>query len=194
MEKKNYPPVELDELLAAEFQYIAQTATQANEDRARVSSFYLIAVGSLIAALLGTQLFDSEKFTLTIKLIFSGVFILLTLLGTSTIMQLARLRAAWHESMMAMNQLKDFAITQNPELAQAFRWKTSTLPRKYKRSSVSYYQAIEVALISGLMSSAAAFFLLLVLFASQFTLWLVTALSGVGMVFLQLKIYKWTVK
>ena len=47
-------PVELDELLAAEYDYIAQTANQANEDRARVSSFYLIAVGSLVAALFGT--------------------------------------------------------------------------------------------------------------------------------------------
>ena len=37
--------VELDELLAAEYSYIAQTANQANEDRARVSSFYLLAVG-----------------------------------------------------------------------------------------------------------------------------------------------------
>ncbi len=32
-------PLEFDELLAAEYAYIAQTANQANEDRARVSSF-----------------------------------------------------------------------------------------------------------------------------------------------------------
>ena len=47
-------PVEFDELLAAEFDNIAQTAAQATEDRARLSSFYLIAVGSLIAAMFGT--------------------------------------------------------------------------------------------------------------------------------------------
>ena len=52
MPKKTPPLVELDELLAAEYNYISQTANQANEDRARVSSFYLIAVGSLVAALL----------------------------------------------------------------------------------------------------------------------------------------------
>jgi hypothetical protein len=52
-------PVEFDELLAAEFNYIAQTAIQANEDRARVSSFYLIAVGSLVAAMFGAQYIDS---------------------------------------------------------------------------------------------------------------------------------------
>src|SRR5678816_1198770 len=146
MPKIKPPLVELDELLAAEYDYIAQTANQANEDRARVSSFYLIAVGSLVAALFGTQLFDTDKFTQTVKLMFSGLFVLLTILGTSTIMQLARLRGAWYESMLAMNQIKDFAMNQNPELINAFRWKSSTLPPRYKAGSVSYYQAVEVAL------------------------------------------------
>ena len=88
-------PLEFDELLAAEYNYIAQPAIQAHEDRARVSSFYLIAVGSLLAAIFGTQLFDPGFYSRTVNLMFSGLFILLTLLGTSTIMQLARLRAAW---------------------------------------------------------------------------------------------------
>ncbi|MFN8460695.1 MAG: hypothetical protein U0X93_02825 [Anaerolineales bacterium] len=57
-----------------EYDYIAQTAAQANEDRARISSFYLIAVGSLIAAIFGTQFFDPDFFTRRIKLIFSGIF------------------------------------------------------------------------------------------------------------------------
>ena len=59
MAENTAPPIELDELLAAEYNYIAQTANQANEDRARVSSFYLIAVVSLLAALFGTQLFTT---------------------------------------------------------------------------------------------------------------------------------------
>src|SRR6266545_3814209 len=160
MLENNPPPVELDELLAAEYDYIAQTASQANEDRARVSSFYLIAVGSLVAALFGTQFFDpnSLSHSRTINFMFSGLFILLTLLGSSTIIQLARLRAAWYESMLAMNQLKDFMVSENKRLTKAFRWKTSTLPLKYKTGSVSYYQAVEVAFISGLMLGAATFF------------------------------------
>src|SRR5688500_20155430 len=98
MPKNIAPHVELDELLASEYEYITHTANQANEDRARVSSFYLIAVGSLVAALFGTQIFDPNFFSQTINLMFGGLFTLLTLLGTSTIMQLARLRAAWYES------------------------------------------------------------------------------------------------
>ena len=134
-------PVEFDELLASEFDYIAQTAAQATEDRARVSSFYLIAVGSLIAAMFGTQ-FTGMRSSLpaTINLMFSGLFLLLTLLGTSTIMQLARLRVAWYESMLAMNQLKDYMISENKPLAKAFRWQSSTLPPKYRTNSVSYFK------------------------------------------------------
>lgn len=191
MPAKKDLPIELDELLAAEFDYIAQTAVQANEDRARVSSFYLIAVGSLVAALFGTQLFDNENFTSTVKFMFSGLFILLTLLGTSTVIQLGRLRAAWHESMLAMNQLKDFAMHQSPELIEAFRWKTTTLPSKYKKGSVSYFQAIEVSLISGLMFGASIFFLIQAFIPVVGLLhWTIALPIGLVMVFIQLAIYK----
>ena len=192
MDMNKAPYVELDELLASEFDYIAQTAVQANDDRSRVSSFYLIAVGSLIATLLGTQLFDVEQFTSGIKLAFSGAFALLTLLGISTVLQLARLRAAWHESMLAMNQIKEFAIAQNPEIENAFRWKVSTLPHKYKKGSVSYYQAREVAIIGGLMFSAAVFFLLFAYAENMnnIVIFLVSVAAGIGMVYLELVLYK----
>jgi hypothetical protein len=195
MPKTPPPPlVELDELLAAEYDYIAQTAGQANEDRARVSSFYLIAVGSLVAALFGTQLFDADKFTETVKIMFGGLFVLLTLLGTSTTLQLARLRSAWYESMLAMNQIKDFAMNQSPELKRAFRWKSETLPAKYKTGSVSYYQAFEVALISGLMFAAATFFLQQAFFVIGLLNWIISAVFGVLTVTMQLNIYKRALK
>ena len=195
MPKTPPPPlVELDELLAAEYDYIAQTAGQANEDRARVSSFYLIAVGSLVAALFGTQLFDADKFTETVKIMFSGLFVLLTLLGTSTTLQLARLRSAWYESMLAMNQIKDFAMNQSPELKRAFRWKSETLPAKYKTGSVSYYQAFEVALISGLMFAAATFFLQQAFFAISLLNWIISAIFGALTLTIQLNIYKRALK
>ena len=190
MPTKKQSSVELDELLAAEFNYIAQTATQANEDRARVSSFYLIAVGSLIAALLGTQLFDPETFTKTVKLMFSGVFTLLTLLGASTVMQLAQLRSAWYESARAMNQIKDFAIAQSPELAKAFRWQTSTIPDKYKKGSVSYYQALEVSMIGGLMFGASMYFLQQAFDFPNLLIWIISVLLGGIAVLLQMSLYK----
>jgi len=187
-------PVEFDELLAAEFDYIAQTAVQANEDRARVSSFYLIAVGSLLAALFGTQFIDLNSPSQTVNLMFSGLFALLTLLGSSTVMQLARLRAAWYESALAMNQLKDYMMDQNKTLIKAFRWKTSTLPSKYKKDSVSYYQAREVALISGLMFGAGIFFLQRAFFAMGLLQWVLSALIGVVTIFFQLQLYQRAMK
>jgi hypothetical protein len=183
-------PVEFDELLAAEFNYIAQTAIQANEDRARVSSFYLIAVGSAVAALLGTQLLDVNSPLRTVNLIFSGLFALLTLLGTSTVLQLARLRSAWYESALAMNQLKDYMITQNTTLNQAFRWKTSTLPSLRKKDSISYYQALEVALISGLMLGAAAFFLQRAFLPIGFLHWVLSGVIAIVTIYLQLALYQ----
>ena len=188
-------PVEFDELLAAEFDYIAQTAIQANEDRARVSSFYLIAVGSLVAALFGTQYVDPELLsTRDVNLMFSLLFILLTLLGSSTVMQLARRRAAWYESALAMNQLKDYMMEQDNTLVKAFRWKTSTLPSKYKKDSVSYYQAVEVALISGLMFGAAMFFLQRAFFPINVFQWILAALVGTGAIYVQLFLYRRALK
>ncbi|HLO30740.1 MAG TPA: hypothetical protein VK249_16460 [Anaerolineales bacterium] len=187
-------PVDFDELLAAEFDYIAQTAAQANEDRARVSSFYLIAVGSLVAALFSTQFFDPNFFSQTVDFMFSGLFVLLTLLGTSTILQLARLRAAWYESMLAMNQLKDYMMSENKSLVRAFRWKTNTLPAKYKTGSVSYYQTLEVSLISGLMFGAATFFFQQAFFSINLLHWIISALMGAFTIYLQLRIYKRALK
>lgn len=194
MRENPTPPVELDDLLAAEYNYIAETATQANEDRARVSSFYLIAVGSLLAALFSTQLFEPERFTQSVKLLFSLLFALLTMLGASTVLQLARLRGSWYESMLAMNHMKDFAMAERPELAGAFRWKTTTLPQKYKTNSVSYYQAVEVALIGGLMFGAATFFVQQAFFSITKVHWVLSILMGVAAILIQLRVYKTTLE
>ncbi len=147
------------EILIAEYNYIARTADQANEDRSRISSFYLIAVGSLVAALFSTQ-FLSEMFEPnTVNTVFTVLFFLLTLLGSSTILQLTRLRVAWFESILAMNHIKEFVIAKDKELAQAFKWRTKTLPSFYKVNSISFLQTTEVAFISGLTFGAGVFFL-----------------------------------
>jgi hypothetical protein len=151
----------------------------------------LIAVGSLIAALFSTQLFDPDKFTLEVKWMFSGLFLFLTLLGTSTVMQLAQLRSAWHDSMMAMNQMKDFAMQQSPELANAFRWKTATLPAKYKSGSVSTYQAREVSFLGALMFGAATFFLQQAFeLPIEIETWIICTAAGAIALIVQMAIYK----
>ncbi len=149
-----------EELLQAELHYIMQTAFQANEDRARVSSFYLVAVGSLVAAVLSTQIVDPRIPPSLIAPAFALLFFVLTFFGTLTTLQLARLRAAWHDSMRAMNQMKDYWVRRSSDerLKDAFRWDAASLPPKYKPNSVSYYQALEVALLSGLTFGAGVYF------------------------------------
>jgi hypothetical protein len=100
------------------------------------------------------------------------------------------LRAAWYESMLAMNQLKDFMMSQNTDLAQAFRWKSNTLPPKYKTGSVSYYQAVEVALISGLMFGAAMFFLQQAYYPINVITWIVCAGLGALTIYVQMLLYR----
>ncbi|MBL8103967.1 MAG: hypothetical protein JNJ72_00255 [Anaerolineales bacterium] len=190
MPKQKSQPVNTDEFLTEEYEYIAQTAAQANEDRARISSFYLIAVGSLIAAIFGTQFFDADFFTRGVKFIFSGIFLLLTLMGTSTIVQLAKLRAAWYESMLAMNQLKEFMISQNKEISKAFRWTSHTLPPLHKKTSISFYQAREAAILSGVTFTASVYFAQYAMGLNTWVNWLISAACGIVVIFLQIGIYK----
>jgi hypothetical protein len=147
-----------NDILIAEFEYIANSASQANEDRARVASFYLVAVGSLVAALFSTQVFDINSNLGPLSLLFSGLFLVLTLLGSLTVIQLARLRAAWYESMLALNQIKEYAISCDTEIVKAFRWRNQSMPPLYKTDSLSHQQTIEVAILSGLTFGAAIYF------------------------------------
>ncbi len=181
------------DILKEEFEYIAQTAVQADEDHARVSSFYLVAVGSLLAALLSTQLLDKSLDPIFVARAFSGLFLVLTVLGTLTILQLARLRAAWHESMQAMNQLKDYWILQSRDknLRKAFRWDARTLPRKYRMNSVSFFQTAEVALLSSITFGAAVFFFQKgISYNCPSCNWAYTVAFGILAFLLQLSIYK----
>lgn len=190
---KTNPSLNDDEILRAEFEYIADTAFQANEDRARVSSFYLLAVGSLVAALLSTQLLDNRFDPIFLAWVFSGLFFVLTLLGTLTTLQLARLRAAWYDSMLAMNQVKDYWLHQakDKNLKKAFRWDSGTLPKKYKPNSVSFYQTLEVALLSSItFGTAVYFFQKAISYNCPACDWAYSVSFGILAFWLQLLIYK----
>jgi hypothetical protein len=175
------PKLNPDEILKAEFDYIANTVFQANEDRSRVASFYFVTVGSLVAAILGTQFAADELRSVAIA--FSLLFVVLTVLGALTIAQLARLRAAWHESVQAMNEIKDFYIKHNKEIEPAFKWRMKSIPNTDKPYSIANMMAIEVALLGALTSAAAVYFLLLALGEIQWWGWLLLVLSlGIGFI------------
>ena len=151
------PKLNPDELLQKEYEYISQTAFQANEDRSRVTSFYFVSVGSFVAAIVGTQLDAQSK---TISFAFFALFLVLTFMGGLTIAQLARLRASWHESVEAMNTIKDFYIKHHPEIKDAFKWRTKQVPLVNKPYSIANLMAVEVALLGSLTTGACTYFLL----------------------------------
>jgi len=170
------PKLNPDDLLKAEYEYIANTAFQANEDRARVSSFYFISVGSIMAAILGTQ-FAKDSLQ-SVALAFFILFAVMTGLGALTIAQLARLRAAWHESAQAMSQLKEFYLEQYPEIRPAFKWGDDTIPKTNKPYSIANLIAVEVAMLGSLTAGVAIYFLFLWLGGDGWLSWWFISLSA----------------
>ena len=177
-----------DEILIAEYEYIASTAHDANEDRSRVASFYFISAGSIVAAILGTQ-FAKDNLK-SVSIAFSILFFVLTLLGALTIAQLARLRAAWHESIEAMNQIKDFYIHKFPDTEPAFKWRVKTIPLTDKPYSIANLIALEVALLGALTTAAATYFILFAVGEVTMLGWEIIAAAFTAGAILQWLLYK----
>lgn len=157
MPRASKPNLNPDQILNSEFQYISQSAFQANEDRSKVSSFYFVTVGSFVAAILSARLEESQS---VISIAFFLLFLVLTGMGALTIAQLARLRAAWHEAVLAMDQIKEYYIINNPQLGEAFRWRMKQIPPANKPYSIANLMAIEVAMLGGFTAGASAYFLM----------------------------------
>jgi hypothetical protein len=134
-----------NEILVAEFNYIAESAFQANEDRARVWQYYLATVATFVVALFGMKEIPYEWIRL-VRMAFGVAFVMLAMVGYLTLQQLIRLRSAWIESARAMNQIKDF-YADRLDLAAAFRWRTTTLPKAGKKDSLAFLLALTVVLV-----------------------------------------------
>jgi hypothetical protein len=147
-----------DSILAAEFEYLSQTASQANEDRAKVSTFYVLTVGSFLAAMLGLQ--TDLLQTQFLYLAFAVLFAILGLNALLTLLQLVRLRQAWYDSALAMNQLKAYYAQRLDDLPlnDAFRWSQSTMPDQFKPWSVSFLLALQVTILGGAAAGATVVF------------------------------------
>ena len=137
------------DLLVAEYNYIAQAVFQANEDRSRVASFYMITFGSFIAALITYRFDFTPEQQVWILWGFAGLFLALASMGLLTVLQLARLRHAWFEALDAMNQLKDYYFANLPDLDKAFAWRSGRAPQKFKMSSVGFMLALQVSILGG---------------------------------------------
>src|SRR5688572_11379298 len=182
------PKLNSDVMLQAEFKYINQAAFQSNEDRSRFSSYYFVTVGSFVAAVLGSPSALGQK---TVALAFFVLFIVLTLMGALTLAQLAKLRAAWHEAIEAMNQIKNFYIKNNTEIKPAFKWLDAQVPPTDKPYSIANLIAIEVAMLSSLTTGTGVYFLLTALGDVNSISWLIVIASVVVGYITQMTWYKY---
>jgi hypothetical protein len=74
-------------------------------------------------------------------------------------LQLARLRLAWVESVRAMNQIKEALVSSGLLDKSYFRWTLETIPPAFKLNSISFISAFTVGLLSGVaLGSAVAFY------------------------------------
>lgn len=148
------PTLDPNEILGREFEYAAQTAAQANEDRVRVFNYYLATAGTVIAAVALADTATPGQLTV-FALLFAG----LSALGALFALQLVKLRLAWTESVRAMCRIKEHyaAHAGSPDLASAFRWSANTIPAPGKKWSVAFLMALTVMLLSGACAGAAVF-------------------------------------
>ena len=153
-------PIKLDpeKILELEFEYARTTAEQAQDDRTAIMTLYLIlvgGVGSAIAAI--TQISSTPGFNVPHGVL-ALVFFLLGITGFFTVMKLVRLRQAWNDSALAMNQIKDFYLERFPELNKAFHWKTATIPAPGKPWTITFNLVLLVAIIDSIAMGVAAYF------------------------------------
>ncbi len=166
------------DLLLAEFNYIAQTAFQTNEDRARYVSFYVLSVGSMIAAIFSSQL--TSPGLPAIQLGFAVLFFAVGGMGLLTVWQLVQLRLAWFESIRTMNQIKQYYIDHDhsdPGIGTAIAWTNEHLPARLKFQSISFLTAVQVSILAGINLGSAFIWIGL---ASGEMWWITAFLVGVG--------------
>ena len=142
-------------ILIEEFKYIAQSAFQNSEDRAKVSSFYLVTVGSFVVAILGARIEGVDPRLMNAGL--GVLFLLLSIVGLFTLIQLVQLRRAWLDAVRAMNAIKQHYIDADQTIAPAIRW--TQVPPGFKLASVSSMLALQIGVIGALTLGASLYFL-----------------------------------
>lgn len=147
-------------ILVAEFEYLANAAQQANEDRAKVIQYYFISLGSLVGSVVSLR----EIPLSFLQWAYGGVaiiFLVLTVFGIFTVRQLIGLRLAWLEYSLAMDKIKEYYIDRFSQagLPSAIRLRASRLPLAYQPGSISHLLALATFSLNALSLVIASAFL-----------------------------------
>lgn len=148
-----------EQILALEFEYARETATQAQTDRTVIVNLYLILVGGA-----GSLLLAAESIAPAVRVNIPAqalalLFFVLGVLGVLTLFKLVRLRQAWYGSVTAMNRIKDYYLEAFPELERALIWKTASIPPLGKAWSITFILSLMVIVLSSTAFAVALHFL-----------------------------------
>jgi len=151
-------------LLSLEFEYARITCSEAIRDQRSVISFYLTLAGAILSLVLAGFGVGSSGTASGLQVLeasiqpFAGAGLLwaLCLIGMFYLLQLIRLRQAWHSSASAMSRIKEFymervAVFSPQEFSTAFAWRQATLPPAEKRWTISFFSAALIALVSSVV-------------------------------------------
>ncbi len=160
----NSKNLDSNEILKLEYEYAAETAFKANEDRVSIYSFFLTTVISVIGGLVAFNTnANSYKF--------AGILILLGVwaLGIISSLKLIKLRMAWFGSLVTMQRIKDYYIGHGEkELPQAFKWHIETAPDLGNKWSISFLLYIGMFILSSIVLTIASSLILEIIMQIDF--------------------------
>ncbi|MCA9381436.1 hypothetical protein KC678_04175, partial [Candidatus Dojkabacteria bacterium] len=110
------------ELLKLEFEYAKESSIQAQQDRLTIMNFYLGLYTAVNGGYIGIQEIVPDNIIRYLPL----TFIVLSFLSYIFILQIIRLRQAWHESAMVMNQIKEYFFKRDESLKEFVTWRIDT--------------------------------------------------------------------
>ncbi len=142
-----------NQILIAEYNYAAQTAFQATEDRVRVFNYVLASIATFIGSFFLPGLSGVIS-----PLAFSLLFLILFVFGLMSLFKLAKLRTSWVSSVKAMLKIKEFYVANTYEgLEHAFRWTSDTLPKADKAWSVAFLMALTTMFLNSLTAAGSLY-------------------------------------
>ncbi len=152
------PSTDHDTILELEYKYASETAFQAMEDRHKIVSFFISLTGIVSSVIFGINEF-SKGINPTVIAFFSYIGFVIGLLF---LMNLVRLRQAWHESIRVMNQIKSYYFQKSvlKDLKDAFLWREETIPKPEKGWTIFFFSVILIALLDSILFAVSLLFFL----------------------------------
>ena len=176
------------EILGWEFDYARTTASEAMQDRHTMMNFYLVVVAVVASGVTAVVTQKAGDSSLTI-----GTLLLWVLceVGWLYYLKILKLREAWYESALAMNQIKECYFQHvndfdGEALRSAFRWQVHTTPALDKPWTVFFYSAMLIGFLDSVAFVGGGF---LIDSKASLTYYNLGALTVLGVLFFLLHVY-----